>query len=71
MCGRLEHCRDADLARIAQSDAIARKEADRQVVPHGRCEPMHHSQAWRRLPTLNLAGQTLADASPLRYLSLR
>jgi hypothetical protein len=71
MGGCSERLGDAELAGVTQTDAISWIEADRQVVPHGRCESVKHIEARRRLTVLDLADQALADASPLRNLLLR
>lgn len=65
-----QHFGNLKLARIAQADSIRWKQAKREVMPGGGCEPMHDIQAGRRLTMLNLADEGLADASPPSHLSL-
>lgn len=71
MGGCSQRLDDMELAGVTQTDPISWIEADREVVPHGRREPVKHIEARRRLTVLDLADQTLADTSPLRNLLLR
>jgi hypothetical protein len=65
-----EHLGDPKLAGIAQANAIGWKQANGQVMPSCRCEPIHHIQAGRGLTKFDLADEGLADPSPTGHLSL-